>query len=304
MSIIETICTDQTTFTSEQRHELLDQVLVHSTIVRPLSAVDRQRLQTFACSLPCDSNGVEQRLANETRTSTIDVNIGRQVTDNRPCQQEKSRDDQRSSDDKTNRSAATDVDALLAAIDVNFDERLLTILLEFVRTKLNEKVHLEKIVSRLLSTFDSQCLPVKSTVRLTQSLLEHPMLDKQPSKNLLRFLLHLLQLNIHASPKSLLEKINRNPKDAHLHEQVTSFLEHPLGQHAPGKWKTTMVQLLQQLSQQYKDNDRWQHMIRSSPMLKTRTLQDSLKSYWGKTSEQAAGAATSTGMTRLLYDVR
>ncbi|CAF1447150.1 unnamed protein product, partial [Rotaria sordida] len=93
------------------------------------------------------------------------------------------------------------INELINIIKTNLNEENFLNLIHFIQNDLNDKNDFEKIIHFILYTFDNEFLSIEQTLQISNFIFQHTKLNNKPYKNLLQFLIDLLQLHIHSSPK-------------------------------------------------------------------------------------------------------
>lgn len=179
---------------------------------------------------------------------------------------------------------SSDLDPLLHSLKTDFKAQTFENLMEFIRNELKEKEDLDKLVNFILNTFDQEFLSIEQTIQLTNSVLHHPKFTNKTFQNLLQFLLDLLQLRLHSSPKVLLKSIENHQE---VHEQIFLILKNPYGNSATAEWKKTMIQIITLLLQrENQPESQLKSIAQQSPMFQMNIFKQQLETSWGKPSDE------------------
>jgi len=182
-------------------------------------------------------------------------------------------------------TSTSNIDPLINLIKTDFNEKNFINLINFIENELKDKIDFEKIINFLLYTFDNEFLSIEQTLQISNLIFQHTKLNNKTFKNLLQFLIDLLQLNIHLSPKIFLNLIENNQDNNQTIEQIKIMLNAKNGKYAVADWKRTMLQLLTILFNREDNHEELRNIAQQSPMLQMAIFKQQLESYWRKTSD-------------------
>jgi len=182
-------------------------------------------------------------------------------------------------------TSTSSIDPLIDSIKTNLNEKNFFNLIHFIENELKDKIDFEKLINFLLYTFDNEFLSIEQTLQISNLIFQHTKLNNKTFKNLLQFLIDLLQLNIHLSPKIFLNLIENNQDNNQTIEQIKIMLNAKNGKYAVADWKRTMLQLLTILFNREDNHEELRNIAQQSPMLQMAIFKQQLESYWRKTSD-------------------
>ena len=189
----------------------------------------------------------------------------------------------------TRRTSTSDINGLIELVKTNLNEKNWMNLMDFIQNELSEKNDFGELIKFLLHTFDYELLSIEQALQITNLLFEHPKLNNQSWKNLLQFLLDLLQLNIRSSPKVFLHLIENNQDNSQTIDQILMILNAKSGEYAVADWKRTMMQLLTILFDRKGDHKELRNIAQQSPMLQMAVVEhEELECNSKKTSDNQA----------------
>ena len=167
------------------------------------------------------------------------------------------------------------LDSFIDALRKEASEQNLVNLLHFIPTKLTGPQDRETMINLILSTFDKPFLSIEHTLRIIEAMQHNAISNHKPLKNLLQFLVDLLQLKMHSSPQVLLKQLQRSPSDEQSLRQANTMLEATNGKDATAEWKRNMTELVLYLAPR---NDQISTLAEQSTMLQGASFQKRLKS--------------------------
>jgi len=182
--------------------------------------------------------------------------------------------------------STSNIDSLIDLIKTDLNEKNWMNLIGFIQNELNDKNDFQKIINFIISTFDNQVLSIEQTLQISNLIFQHSKMNNKSFKNLLQFLLDLLQLNIHSSPKVFLNLIENNQDNNQTIDQIIIILKAQNGKYAIADWKKTMIQLLKILFDRNDDHEQLINIVQQSPMLQMPIFKQQLEPYWKKTSDE------------------
>lgn len=168
----------------------------------------------------------------------------------------------------------SNIDPLIHLIKTDLNKENFQNLISFIENELKEKNDLEKLINFILYTFDEKCLTIEQTLQIINLILQ----KNKTFKNLLQFLIDLLQLNIHSSPKIFLNLFENNQDNQQTIQQIISILKIKNGKYAIADWKRTMMQLLTIIFNRQGDHEQLRNIAQQSPMLQMTTFKQQLQS--------------------------
>ncbi len=182
--------------------------------------------------------------------------------------------------------STSNIDSLIDLIKTDLNEKNWMNLIGFIQNELNDKNDFQKIINFIISTFDNQVLSIEQTLQISNLIFQHSKMNNKSFKNLLQFLLDLLQLNIHSSPKVFLNLIENNQYNNQTIDQIIIILNAQNGKYAIADWKKTMIQLLKILFDRHDDHEQLINIVQQSPMVQMPIFKQQLEPYWKKTSDE------------------
>jgi hypothetical protein len=180
----------------------------------------------------------------------------------------------------------SNIDSLIDLIKTDFNEKNWMNLIDFIQNELNDKNDFQKIIDFIIGTFDQQILSIEQTFQITNLIFHHSKLNNKTLKNLLQFLLELLQLNIHSSPKVFLNLIENNQDNNQTIDQIRIILNAKNGKYAIADWKNTMIQLLKFLFDRPDDHQQLINIAQQSSMFQIPIFKQQLEACMKKTSNE------------------
>ena len=186
----------------------------------------------------------------------------------------------------TRSNSISDIDPLINLLKTDLNEKNYSNLINFIENNLKDKNDFDKIINFILSTFDNQFLSIEQTLYISNLIIQHSKLNNKTFKNLLQFLIDLLQQNVHSSPKFLLNSIETNQDHHQTMEHIIIMLTLPTGKYAIADWKRSMMNLLIIIFDRQDDFDNIKDIALQSPMLQTPTFKQQLESYSKNTSDE------------------
>ncbi|UJR38217.1 hypothetical protein I4U23_030890 [Adineta vaga] len=188
-------------------------------------------------------------------------------------------------------TSLSNLDLLIESIQTNMNETNYENLIHFIENDLKDKNDLDKLFNFILSTFDNQCLTITQTLQLSNLVIQHA----KTFKNLLQFLIDLLQLNIHISPKNLLNIIENNQETDQTMNQIITILKTPNGKYAIADWKKTMIRLVTIWFHRNENNQQLKDLAQQSPLFQTPIFRQQLESCWNHPTDENSVILASAG---------
>ena len=175
------------------------------------------------------------------------------------------------------------INILINLIKTDLNEQNYFNFIDFIQNKLNDKNDFEKIINLIIYTFDDQVLSIKQTLEISNLIFQHSKLNHKTYKNLLRFLIDLLELDIHSSPKIYLNLIQNNQENDQIINQIKIILKIQNGKYAIADWKRTMFDLLKILFNRSDNFEQLKACTQQSPMFQNTKFKKNLETYWNIT---------------------
>ncbi|CAF3437622.1 unnamed protein product [Rotaria sp. Silwood1] len=182
-------------------------------------------------------------------------------------------------------TSISNIDQLINLIKTNLNKENFLNLIHFIQNELNDKNDFEKLINFILYTFDNEFLSIEQTLEISNLIFQHKKLNNKTYKNILRFLIDLLQLNIHSSPKIFLNLIDNNQENDQIINQITMILKVQNGKYAIEDWKKIMIQLLKILFNRQHNYEKLKDIAQQSAMFQQSIYKQQLESCWKKTSD-------------------
>jgi len=141
------------------------------------------------------------------------------------------------------------------------------------------------MINFILYTFDNEFLSIEQTLKISNLIFQHEKFNNKTFKNLLQFLIDLLQVNIHSSPKIFLNLMENNRDMDQIMPQIIIMLTAKNGKYAVADWKRTMAQLLIILFERQENCEQLRDIAQQSPMLQMATFKQRLEPSGEKSSD-------------------
>ncbi|CAF0880501.1 unnamed protein product [Adineta steineri] len=180
----------------------------------------------------------------------------------------------------------SNIDLLIESIKTNLNEENFINLINFIRNDLNDKNDFEKVIQFLFYTFDNEYLSIEQTLQISNLINQHSKFNMKSLKNLLKFLIELLQFNIHSSPKIFLSLIETKQHNDRTMKQILTILKAQNGKYAIADWKKTMIHLLTILFDRKENSEQLKDIAQQSPMFQVPIFKQQLASCWNKQSDE------------------
>ncbi|CAF3890479.1 unnamed protein product, partial [Rotaria sordida] len=172
----------------------------------------------------------------------------------------------------------SNINELINLIKTNLNEENFLNLIHFIQNDLNDKNDFEKLINFILYTFDNEFLSIEQTLQISNLIFQHTKLNNKTYKNLLQFLIDLLQFHIHSSPKMFLNLIENNQENNQIINQIIIILKIQHGKYATADWKKTMINLLKILFDRQDNYEQLKDIAQQSPMFQQVIFKQQLES--------------------------
>lgn len=178
----------------------------------------------------------------------------------------------------TRLSSIINIDTLINLLKTTPNEDNFSNLILFIQNELKTRSDFEKLIEFVLYTFDNQFLSIEQTLQISNLLCQHPNLNNKTLKNLLQYLIELLELKIHSSPKLFLNSIENNQENDDMIRQITIMLTVQNGKYAVAAWRKAMFEILKILANRTDDYKNLPDIAQQSPMFRKPQQQQALES--------------------------
>ncbi|CAF2201932.1 unnamed protein product [Rotaria magnacalcarata] len=186
----------------------------------------------------------------------------------------------------TSRSTVTsDIDLLISLLKTDLNESNFSNLIYFIQNRLKQKPDFRKLIHFLIYSFDNEFLSIRQTLQILNLIVRYSKLNNNNSEHFLQFLIELLQLEIHSSPKLFLKLIQCNQENDQIISQITIMLTMQTGINATVEWKRSMLSLLQILFDRSDNYEELKDIALRSSMFQKVIFRQQLESYAKKTSD-------------------
>ncbi|CAF3633749.1 unnamed protein product [Rotaria sp. Silwood1] len=177
------------------------------------------------------------------------------------------------------------IDVLINLLQTNLNENNFSNLIYFIQNELKQKDDFNKLISFLIYTFDNEFLSIEQTLQISNLIFQHSKLNNKTFKHLLQFLIELLQLKIHSSPKIFLKLIKNNQDNDQTINQIEIILKVQKGKYAIAEWKRSMMSLLEILFDRSDNFEQLKDIALQSSMFQQGIFKQQIESYAKKTPD-------------------
>ncbi|CAF3559986.1 unnamed protein product [Rotaria socialis] len=182
-------------------------------------------------------------------------------------------------------TVTSNIGVLISLLKTDLNESNFSNLIYFIQNRLKQKPDFRKLINFLIYSFDNEFLSIRQTLQISNLIFRYSKLNNNNSEHFLQFLIELLQLEIHSSPKFFLKLIRCDQENDEIISQITIMLTMQTGTYATVEWKRSMLSLLQIIFDRSDNYEDLKDIALRSSMFQKVIFRQQLESYAKKTSD-------------------